>query len=56
MKSKQNIPGSARRRAEGIGFLARDRLACSLYEHFSEVEALLGHHTEDAAFIECGNR
>lgn len=36
--------------------LARDRLACSLYEHFSEVEALLGHHTEDAVFIECGNR
>jgi MoaA/NifB/PqqE/SkfB family radical SAM enzyme len=24
--------------------LARDRLACSLYEHFSEVEALLGHN------------
>jgi len=35
--------------------LARDRLACSLYEHFSEVEALLGHNTEDAVFIECEN-
>lgn len=37
--------------------LARDRLACSLYEHFSEVEALLGYsNTADAASIECENR
>ena len=28
--------------------LARDRLACSLYEHFSEVEALLGHSKPEA--------
>ena len=25
--------------------LSRDRLACSLYEHYSEVEALLGHNS-----------
>jgi len=38
--------------------LARDRLACSLYEHFSEVEALLGHYTADAALknVETANR
>jgi MoaA/NifB/PqqE/SkfB family radical SAM enzyme len=29
--------------------LARDRLACSLYENFSEVEALLGHSKIEAA-------
>jgi MoaA/NifB/PqqE/SkfB family radical SAM enzyme len=37
--------------------LARDRLACSLYEHFSEVEALLGHNNAaDAASLKCKKR